>query len=96
MVSNYGTFSADYLGILDVTESFQFAYNPVLAEQIITEQLEKAGAKKIDGIWNFNNDPIEITIFIRSDDPVRKSIGEIISSELIVWVYCEKGLRRLE
>ena len=82
MVSNYGTFSADYLGILDVTESFQFTYNPVLAEQIITEQLEKSGAKKIDGIWNFNNDPIEITIFIRSDDPVRKSIGEIISSEL--------------
>ena len=82
MVSNYGIFSADYLGILDVTESFQFTYNPVLAEQIITEQLEKSGAKKIDGIWNFNNDPIEITIFIRSDDPVRKSIGEIISSEL--------------
>ena len=82
MISNYGIFSADYLGILDVTESFQFTYNPVLAEQIISEQLEKSGAKKIDGVWNFNNIPIEITIFIRSDDPVRKSIGEIISSEL--------------
>jgi len=26
--------------------------------------------------------PIEITIFIRSDDPVRKSIGEILAGEL--------------
>ena len=82
MTSNYGVFSADYLGILDVTESFQFRYNPILAEQIISEELEKTGAKKLDGIWNFNNEPIEIIIFIRSDDPVRKAIGEILSSEL--------------
>ena len=38
MTSNYGVFSADYLGILDVTESFQFRYNPILAEQIISEE----------------------------------------------------------
>ena len=82
MISNYGVFSADYLGIIDVVESFQFTYNPTLAEQIITEQLEKSGAKKINGYWNFNNEPIQITIFIRSDDPVRKAIGEILSSEL--------------
>ena len=82
MVSNYGVFSADYLGILDVTESFQFTYNPALAEQIITEQLEKSGAQKINGVWSFNEEPIEITIFIRSDDPVRKSIGEILAFKL--------------
>ena len=82
MVSNYGIFSADYLGILDIVESFQFTYNPALAERIISEKLEQSGAKKINGIWNFNDEPIEITIFIRSDDPVRKSIGEILSSDL--------------
>ena len=82
MISNYGVFSADYLGVIDVVESFQFTYNPTLAEQIITEQLEKSGAKKINGYWNFNNEQIQITIFIRSDDPVRKAIGEILSSEL--------------
>ena len=82
MISNYGIFSADYLGILDVTESFQFRYNTALADQIISDELEKSGAKKINGIWNFDNEPIEITIFIRSDDPVRKSIGEILSFQL--------------
>ena len=49
MISSYGVFSADYLGIIDIVESFQFTYNPTLAEQIITEQLEKSGAKKING-----------------------------------------------
>ena len=33
-------------------------------------------------MWNYENEPIEITFFIRSDDPVRKAIGEILSSEL--------------
>ena len=82
MISNYGVFSADYLGIVDVLESFQFNYNPNLANQIITEQLEHSGAQKINGVWHYNDEPIVITFFIRSDDPVRKSIGEILSSNL--------------
>ncbi len=82
MVSNYGTFAADYLSIIDELESFHFKYNPSLANQLITEELEKAGAKKIDDSWYYDEKQIEITFFIRSDDPVRKSIGEILSSEL--------------
>jgi len=81
MISNYGVFSADYLSIIDELESFHFNYNPALANEIISEELEKAGAEKIDGFWHHNGEQIEITFFIRSDDPVRKSIGEILSSE---------------
>jgi len=82
MISNYGVFSADYLSIIDELESFHFKYNPALANQIISEELEKVGAEKINGLWYYNEEQIEITFFIRSDDPVRKSIGEILSSEL--------------
>jgi len=82
MISNYGTFAADYLSIIDELESFHFKYNPSLANQLITEELEKAGAKKIDDSWYYDEKQIEITFFIRSDDPVRKSIGGILSSEL--------------
>ena len=82
MISNYGTFSADYLSIIDEIESYNFVYNPTLANQIITEKLEENGAKKIDGIWNIDEEQIEITFFIRSDDPVRKAIGEILASDL--------------
>ena len=82
MSSNYGVFSADYLGIIDLLESFQFRYNPNLANQIITEQLQNIGAQKINDVWHYQNEPIEITFFIRSDDPARKAIGEILSSKL--------------
>ena len=82
MISNYGIFSADYLSIIEELESFHFKYNPALANEIISHELEGAGAEKIDGLWHYNGKQIEITFFIRSDDPVRKSIGEILSSEL--------------
>ena len=82
MFSNYGSFSAEYLRILDVIETFQFRYNPSFAEKVIFEELSIKGAEKIDGVWHYENEPIEITFFIRSDDPVRKAIGEVLSSEL--------------
>ena len=82
MISNYGIFSADYLSIIEELESFHFKYNPALADEIISHELEGVGAEKIDGLWHYNGKQIEITFFIRSDDPVRKSIGEILSSEL--------------
>ena len=82
MFSNYGSFSAEYLRVLDVLETFQFKYNPTFAEKIISDELIVQGAKKIDGTWNYQNEPIEITFFIRSDDPVRKAIGEILAAEL--------------
>ena len=82
MFSNYGSFSAEYLRVLDVIETFQFRYNPSFAEKVITDELNMRGAEKIDDVWNYENEPIEIIFFIRSDDPVRKAIGEILSSKL--------------
>jgi len=82
MISNYGPFDPEFMAIIPQIESFDFRYNPTLAESMISESLLKHGAKKIDDTWHYNDAPIEITIFIRSDDPTRKAIGEIISSEL--------------
>ncbi len=82
MISNYGPFDPDYLFISDELESFHFRYNPSLADEMITTALTDAGAKKINEMWTFDGKEIELIAFIRSDDPVRKSIGEILSSEL--------------
>src|SRR5690349_10617185 len=82
MVSAYKPYDPDYLLILGDLESFNFRYNPALAEQMISDSLTKAGAQKIDNKWYYDSKPIEITIFIRSDDQIRQSIGEIISSQL--------------
>ena len=64
MISNYGTFAADYLSIIDELESFHFKYNPSLANQLITKELEKVGAEKIDGTWYHDGKQVEITFFI--------------------------------
>ncbi|MFB5624280.1 MAG: ABC transporter substrate-binding protein, partial [Nitrosopumilus sp.] len=68
--------------VVEQLETFNFKYNPTLAEKIISRALEEKGAIKNNGKWEMKGIPIEITIFIRSDDPVRKSIGEILSVEL--------------
>ena len=80
--SYYGPYDPEYLTIIEQLEHFNFKYNPKLAREMISEALLENGATKNDGIWMIKGSPIEITIFIRSDDPVRKSIGELLSSDL--------------
>ena len=82
IISYYGPSDPEFLTVIEELEKFNFKYNPTLAEQIITSALNEKGAQKIGDYWNYNEKPIEITIFIRSDDPVRKSIGEILAVEL--------------
>ena len=80
--SYYGPTDPEYLTIIKELESFNFKYNPTLAEEIISKSMIERGAVKINNKWIINDNEIEIRIFIRSDDPVRKSIGEILSVEL--------------
>ncbi|HJU14698.1 MAG TPA: ABC transporter substrate-binding protein [Candidatus Nitrosotalea sp.] len=82
MVSAYKPYDPDYLLILGTLQSFNFQYNPSLAEEMISDGLVKAGAQQIHGQWYFKSKPVEITIFIRNDDQVRQAIGEILASNL--------------
>ena len=82
IISYYSTSEPEYLSVIEQLELFNFKYNPELANKIITKILKEKGATKINDKWIINEKPIEVTIFIRSDDPVRKSIGEILSVEL--------------
>ena len=82
-VSYYGASHPEYLTILESTEKFGFVYNPALADEIISKSMISRGAVMTDdGRWMVDSEPVEITLFIRSDDPIRKSIGEILASEL--------------
>ncbi|MCV0431630.1 ABC transporter substrate-binding protein [Nitrosopumilus sp.] len=82
IVSYYSPSDPEFLTVVEQLEAYDFKYNPSLAEEIISEILYKKGASKNNGKWEIDDAPIEITIFIRSDDPVRKSIGEVLSAEL--------------
>ena len=48
MISNYGPFDPAYLSIIEEIESFNFRYNPTLAEEIISQNLKDAGATKVN------------------------------------------------
>lgn len=82
MITYYSPSDPEYLTVIKQLETFNFRYDPILAEEMISNALKEKGAIKSNGQWEINHKPIEITIFIRTDDPVRKSIGEILSSEL--------------
>lgn len=82
MITYYSPSDPEYLTVIEQLESFNFRYDPILAEEMISNALKEKGAIKSNGQWEINYKPIEITIFIRTDDPVRKSIGEILAFEL--------------
>ncbi|MEM3103636.1 MAG: ABC transporter substrate-binding protein, partial [Candidatus Nitrosocaldus sp.] len=83
MYSAFGQFDPDYIVLIDVIESFGFKYNPTLADEMVSKALIGAGAvKRADGKWYYNDKPIEVKFFIRGDDPRRKTLGEIIASDL--------------
>jgi len=82
IISYYGPSVPEYLTVIEQLESFNFKYNPGFANEIINKALKEKGAEKINNKWQMNKEPITITMFIRSDDPVRKSIGEILAVEL--------------
>ena len=82
MVSNYGPHNPDYLTILDKIQSINFQYDPQLAKKLIAVAMLNAGAVMHDDVWTFDGEDIVIRIFIRSDDPIRKSMGEILGTDL--------------
>lgn len=83
MYSAFGQFDPDYIVLIDVIESFGFKYNLTLADEMVSKALIDAGAvKRADGKWYYNDKPIQVKFFIRGDDPRRKTLGEIIASDL--------------
>ncbi|MYB30844.1 MAG: ABC transporter substrate-binding protein [Cenarchaeum sp. SB0663_bin_5] len=82
MMSYYGPHDPEYISVLEEIESYNFVYNPILANTMIHEAMTNAGAIKENDMWMMNGSSVEIKVVIRSDDPTRKSIGEILSFEL--------------
>ncbi|MDQ6863874.1 MAG: ABC transporter substrate-binding protein [Thermoproteota archaeon] len=82
LAAPFGVYSPEYLNVLDTIESFGFRYNPQFAQKLISDTLTKAGATNQGGKWFFKGSPIKVKILIRSDDPQRLSMGELVASEL--------------
>ena len=81
-IDPFGISSPEYEALIPVLESYNFKYNPNLAQEMIEKTLISNGATRVDGKWTYKGSPISIKIMIRSDDLPRKSIGEIFANEL--------------
>lgn len=82
MVSFYGPYDPEYISIIQELESYNFRYNPALAYNTIHDSMTESGGILDEGTWMVDDMPVELTFMIRSDDPVRKSIGEVLAQEL--------------
>ena len=58
IISYYGPTDPEYLTIIKELESFNFKYNPTLANKIISESMIERGAEKIYGKWIKNSEDI--------------------------------------
>ncbi len=81
MSSAYAPHDPDYAA-LAAAGAPEFSYDPELALDMLSESLRRAGAERGEDYWTHDGEPVRITVFIRGDDLVRKSIGELLSLEL--------------
>jgi peptide/nickel transport system substrate-binding protein len=84
-IDPFGLYSPEYLNIIDTVLSFGFRHSPEVAQRMIADALTHVGATKDNnggGKWIYNGRPITVKILIRQDIPYRKSVGEVIASDL--------------
>ncbi|MCJ7738905.1 MAG: ABC transporter substrate-binding protein [Anaerolineae bacterium] len=58
-----------------------YANDPDRAAAVVTEEMEKLGAEMVDGIWQYNGEPVEIIGLIRVEDE-RTEIGDYFANLL--------------
>jgi peptide/nickel transport system substrate-binding protein len=77
------TASGDYAALADVARALEakYAYDKDLAASIIAEEMEALGAELVGGVWQFEGEPVEISILIRTEDQ-RLAIGDYVGNQL--------------
>ena len=54
---------------------------PSGAEAVISEEMQELGAVKVNGVWHYNGEPVEIIVLIRVEDE-RREVGDYLASLL--------------
>jgi peptide/nickel transport system substrate-binding protein len=71
--------SNDYALYADTAKALErkYAHNKETAEAIITSEMEALGAEKVGGLWQYEGEPVEIILLIRTED-TRRLIGDYV------------------
>lgn len=81
MISHVSPQEFDYLTVYDIEKESGIGYDPDYGRQLIDEEMKKAGATLVDGVWNFGGQPILIRLIGRVEDE-RRNIADLIRTEL--------------
>ena len=73
----------DYANFVDVARELEnkYAYNPELADEIVTEEMDALGAEKVNGIWHYEGEPVVLIGVIRTEDS-RLQMGDYFANQL--------------
>ena len=81
MLAHVGVFDYDYLTIYDDLREQDITYDPDFAQQLVQQAMTQAGAVMTDGLWHFDDRPIQLNFIVRVEDE-RKEVGDLIRAEL--------------
>jgi len=75
--------SNDYALVADVARKLEleYAYNKDKAAEVISEEMVALGAELVDGKWQYEGEPVEIIVLIRTEDE-RREVGDYVASQL--------------
>lgn len=71
----------DYARYIDKARELEakYAHDPERAEEIINEEMVALGAEKVDGMWMYEGEQVEIIGLIRTEDE-RRDIGDYLGN----------------
>ncbi len=61
----------------------KYAYNLDKAKEVFAAQMKELGAELVNNKWQYNGEPVEIIVLIRTEDE-RRSIGDYVANQLEV------------
>ncbi len=79
----YADVDPDYVMLLPVAVKYEVEFSKgfAYAKKLITEAMEKAGAKLVNGKWYYHGKPVVIKFVIRIED-LRKQVGDYVANLL--------------
>jgi peptide/nickel transport system substrate-binding protein len=75
--------SNDYTLLADVAKALEriYAYDIELAREVMAEEMTALGAELVGGLWQYEGEPVEIILLIRTEDE-RRQIGDYLGNQL--------------
>jgi len=73
----------DYTRVIEKIKELEqkYAYNLDAAKEIIADEMVEMGAELVNGVWNYNGEPVEILVLARSEDE-RKLVGDYFAQQM--------------